>query len=139
MCFSAVANPFPIALLLLGICAKTDDTSFEFVQACLAAGRDLCQDGGEFFSIRSGLFALLVGVCAKVDDTLFDFVLLCCCSEFAPRWMTFLLISFSFVSLLVRTCTEMKIQRCVARAPEPLNVALRFAETHGKDYEVELN
>ena len=32
-------NSFSLVLLLVGICAEMDDTSFEFVQSCSAAGR----------------------------------------------------------------------------------------------------
>ena len=33
-------NSFSLLLLLVGICAEMDDTSFEFVHSCSAAGRD---------------------------------------------------------------------------------------------------
>ena len=94
-------NSLSLVPLLIRICAEMNETSFESIRSCLAAGRDLCRDGGEFFSIRSGLFALLVGVCAKVDDNLFDFVLLDCCSEFAPRRMKLPLNLCKLVWLLV--------------------------------------
>ena len=35
--------------LLVGICAEMDDTSFEFIRSCSAAGRDLRRDGQHFF------------------------------------------------------------------------------------------
>ena len=38
-------NSVSLVLLLVGICVKMDDTSFEFVQSCCAAGRDLRRDG----------------------------------------------------------------------------------------------
>ena len=38
-------NSFSLVLLLVGICAEMDDTSFEFVERCFAAGRDLRRDG----------------------------------------------------------------------------------------------
>ena len=38
-------NSFSLVLLLVGICAEMDDTSFEFVQSCFAVGRDLRRDG----------------------------------------------------------------------------------------------
>ena len=38
-------NSFKLIPLLVGTCAEMDETSFEFVQVCLAAGRDLRQDG----------------------------------------------------------------------------------------------
>ena len=38
-------NSFKLIPLLVETYAEMDDTSFEFVQVCLAAGRDLRQDG----------------------------------------------------------------------------------------------
>ena len=38
-------NSFSLVPLLVGICAEMDDNSFEFVQSCSAAGRDLRRDG----------------------------------------------------------------------------------------------
>ena len=38
-------NSFSFVPLLVRICAEMDDTSFEFVQSCSAAGRDLRRDG----------------------------------------------------------------------------------------------
>ena len=37
-------NSFSLVLLLVGICAEVEDTSFEFGQSRSAAGRDLCRD-----------------------------------------------------------------------------------------------
>ena len=42
-------NSFSLVLLLVGICAEMDDTSFEFIRSCSAAGRDLRRDGQHFF------------------------------------------------------------------------------------------
>ena len=38
-------NSVSLLLLLVGICAEMDDTSFEFIQYCFAAGLDLRRDG----------------------------------------------------------------------------------------------
>ena len=38
-------NSFSLVPLLVGICAKMDDTSFDFIQSCFAAGRDLRRHG----------------------------------------------------------------------------------------------
>ena len=38
-------NSFSFVPLLVGICAEMDDISFEFVQSCFAADRDLRRDG----------------------------------------------------------------------------------------------
>ena len=38
-------NSLSLVLLLVGICVEMDDTSFEFVECCAAAGRDLRRDG----------------------------------------------------------------------------------------------
>ena len=38
-------NSFSLVALLVGICVEMDETSFEFIQSCSAAGRDLRRDG----------------------------------------------------------------------------------------------
>ena len=38
-------NSFSLVPLLVGICAEMDETSFEIVQSCSAAGQDLRRDG----------------------------------------------------------------------------------------------
>ena len=40
-----LSKSFSFVSLLVGICAETDDASFEFVQLCSAAGRSLRRDG----------------------------------------------------------------------------------------------
>ena len=49
-----------IFVWVVGICAEMNETSFEIIQSCSAAGRDLRRDGWQFFSINLFLWAASV-------------------------------------------------------------------------------